>query len=69
MLYITGWLDARKQLHQDIKPYWSIKDDMSVIDCMIMKGRRIVVPKVLQQQALDQLQVNHIGIEKKIIST
>ena len=29
---ITGWLNAREQLHQDIKPYWSITDDMSVID-------------------------------------
>ena len=61
---ITGWADAREQLHEDIKPYWSIKDDISVIDGVIMKGRCIMIPKVLQQQALDQLHVNYVGIEK-----
>ena len=66
---ITGWPDDREQLHPDIKPYWSIKDDMSVIDGVIMKGRCIIIPKVLQQWVLDQLYVNHMGMEKnKIIS-
>ena len=41
-----------------------------VIDGVIMKGRCIIIPKVLQQQALNQLHVYHMGIEKKqIIST
>ena len=29
-----------------------------------MKGRCIVIPKVLKAQVLDQLHINHIGIEK-----
>ena len=62
---ITDWPDAREQLHQDIKLYWSIKDDLLVIDGVIMKGRCIIIPKVLQQQALDQLHVNHKGIGEK----
>ena len=61
---ITCWPDAREQLHQDTKPYQSIKDDMSVIDGVIMKGRCIIIPKVLQQEALDQLHVNYMGIEE-----
>ena len=35
---IASWPDAKEQLHQDIKPYWSIKDNMLVIDGVIMKG-------------------------------
>ena len=62
---ITGWLDTREQLDQDIRPYWSIKDDMAVIDGVNMKGRCIIIPKALKEQALDQLHVNHMGIEKK----
>ena len=42
----------------------SIKDDMLVKDCVMMKGRCIIIPKALQQQVLDQLHVNHMGIEK-----
>ena len=57
--------ESRDQLHQDIRPYWSFRDDMAVIDSVIMKGRHIIIPEVLQQQALDQLHMNHMGIEKK----
>ena len=49
---ITSWPDTREQLHQDIRPYWSVKDNMLVIDGVIMKGRHIIIPKALQQQAL-----------------
>ena len=37
---------------------------MAVIDGVIMKGRHIVVPEVLQQQALRLLHINHMNIEK-----
>ena len=29
-----------------------------------MKGRHIIIPEVLKPQALDQLHINHTGIEK-----
>ena len=66
---ITDWLDTRDQLYQDIRPYWLIKDDMSVIDGVTMKGRCITIPKALQQQALNQLHVNDMGIEKTNLLT
>ena len=58
-----GWPTTKDQLHLDIKPYWSYKDDLAVIDGIVMKGRYIIIPKV-QQQALDQLHINHMGIDK-----
>ena len=36
---ITGWPESKDQVHQDITAYWSFKDDMAVIDGIIMKGR------------------------------
>ena len=61
---ITGWPDTKDWLHQDIRSYWSFKDDLAVIDSVIMKGRCIIIPEALKQQAIDQLHVNHMGIEK-----
>ena len=61
---IAGWQESREQVHQDIRSYWSFRDNMVVIDGIIMKGRHIVIPEALKQQTLDQLQVNHIGIDK-----
>ena len=37
---------------------------MAVIDGIIIKGRHIIRSEVLKAQALDQLHINHRGIEK-----
>ena len=36
---------------------------MAVIDAVILKGRCVVIPERLQKQALEQLHINHMGIE------
>ena len=36
---------------------------MVVIDGIILKGRCVVIPDSLKTQALDQLHLNHVGIE------
>ena len=33
---MSGWPDTEDQLHQDIRPYWSFKDDLAVIDGVVM---------------------------------
>ena len=62
-IIITGWPNTKDQLHIDIKPYWSYKDNLAVIDGVVTKGRCVIVPESLKQQALDQLHVNHMGIK------
>ena len=64
MLYNYRLARCQGAITSYIKPYWCIKDDMSVMDGLIMKGRCIIIPKVLQQQAHDHLHVTHMGIEK-----
>ena len=61
---IAGWLSTRDELYSDIKPYWSYRDDLAVIDGVVMKGQCIIIPAVLKQQVLDQLHLNHMGIKK-----
>ena len=51
------------QLPWDIRTYWMFRDDMAVINRVVIKGQCIVIPKALQQ-ALKQLHINHMGIEK-----
>ena len=65
-IIITGWLSTKDQLHIDIRPYWSYRDNLAVIEGVVIKGRCIIVPWDLQQQVLDQLHLNHMGIKNKI---
>ena len=50
-LIISGQADTKDQLHQDIRPYWSLKDDLAVIDGVVMKGRHIIVPEMIKKIA------------------
>ena len=61
---IAGWPNTKDELHADIKPYWPYRDELVVIDGVILKGRHIVIPYSLRQQVLTQLHISHMGIEK-----
>ena len=47
-IIITGWPNTKDQLHIDIRSYLSYKDDLAVIDSIVMKGRHIVIPEKLK---------------------
>ena len=64
-IIITGWLSTKDELHSNKRPYWSYRDDLAVIDRVVIKGRWIIVPAELKQQVLDQLHLNHMGIKKQ----
>ena len=64
IIIVTGWLSTKDELHRNIRPYWSYKDDLAVIDRVVMKGRHIIIPAEIKQQVLDQLHLNHIGMEQ-----
>ena len=42
---------------------------MTVIDSVVMKGMHIITPWDLQQQVLEQLHINIMGIEKTKLLT
>ena len=63
-IIITGWPDSRDELHADLQPYWSYRDELSVIDSIILKDKCIIIPHSLKEQVLNQLHTNHMGIEK-----
>ena len=58
---------STQAIAQDYHLQWLkgyIMDDVAVVNGIIMKGRCVVIPKILKTQGLDQLHVNHMGIEK-----
>ena len=64
-IIIAGWPSTKDQLLLDIRPYQSYRDNLGVINSVVMKARCIIIPQELRQQVLDQLHLNHMDIEKK----
>ena len=63
-IIITGWLGTKDKVHSNLRPYRSYRDDLAVIDGVVMKGRCIIIPAQLKQQVLGKLHLNHMGIKK-----
>ena len=61
---IAGWPYTKDELHTEIRLYWLYRDELVVIDGVILKGRHIIISDSLKQQVLVQLHTNHMGIEK-----
>ena len=47
-----------------MKPSWIFSDEMTMIAAVAMKGKGTIIPEELQQQAIEQLHMNHTGIKK-----
>ena len=63
-IIITGWRDSRDEPHVDLQPYWSYRDELAVIDGIILRGKCIIMLNSLREWELNQLHTNHMGIEK-----
>ena len=60
---MNGWPKRREDVPDEIKPYWSYKE-MSVINGVMFKGERLIIPTSMRKDVLKLLHQSHMGIEK-----
>ena len=61
---INGWPTQKSDLTEEILRCWSFQEELSVINGTIYKGHRIVIPKLMRQEILENLHQSHMGISK-----
>jgi hypothetical protein len=59
-----GWPKSIKSVPDDLRPYWNVRDEISISDGLLFKLDKIIVPKSLQPAMLKLLHDSHMGIEK-----
>ena len=59
-----GWPEAIKELPVAIREFWSYRDQLSVVDGVILKGERVFIPEPHRQGVLNDLHTGHLGIGK-----
>ena len=66
-LIIQGWPKDIKQCLLTVTPYWNFRDELSLLDDVIVKGMKIVVPMTFRPELLSLLHDDsHLGIDKCI---
>ena len=59
-----GWPASIKSLDPDLRKYWSIHNDISIVDDLLMAGSRIIIPVSSRPQVLKEIHEGHQGISK-----
>ena len=60
----NGFPTNHNEVNPIVRPYCKIKDYLSVSDDLVLYGQRLIVPKKLRQEVLQQLHSSHQGIER-----
>lgn len=63
-LTIDGWPSQKKFVSEKLKPFWSWRTDIHIVDNLLMVGDRIIIPETMKQKMLEILHEGHLGVEK-----
>ena len=44
---VQGWPKSRNQINPELKPYYNFRDELTVVNNLILKGSKIVIPSTL----------------------
>ena len=61
---LKGWPNQRNLLPSLVKPYFLIADQLTIIDCLVFKAEKLVLPKSLRKEMLNKIHYSHLGMEK-----
>ena len=63
-LILNGWPEAHHLCPRDCRPYWNVRAELTVVEDVVYKGMRIVMPSTLRKDMLRKVHEGHMGIEK-----
>lgn len=61
---MNGFPNNKRSSPMEIKPYWNIRDHLSIDNGLVLFGCRIVIPKDARKKILQDLHSSHQGIER-----
>lgn len=61
---MKGWPDSRSETAFETRPYWDSRDQLSVLDGIVYKGLKIVIPPTMRDQMLKLVHKTHLGLGK-----
>ena len=51
---LKGWPEKRDECPQNLKSYWNYRDELSVLDSLILRGTRIIIPSECRDEVLEK---------------
>ena len=60
----VGWPEQRTEVPEHIALYFNFCDEIGIVDSVLLKVNRNIIPETLRKEVLRQLHIGHLGIEK-----
>lgn len=60
----SGWPHTKNLLRGEVKPFWAMRDELHVINGIVFRINRVVIPCSLRKEMLQRIHEGHLGIEK-----
>uniref|UniRef100_A0A6B0VHI3 RNA-directed DNA polymerase n=1 Tax=Ixodes ricinus TaxID=34613 RepID=A0A6B0VHI3_IXORI len=60
--YVTSSWPPQKSLSDELKPFFTVREELSVVDNLLLRGERLVVPRALTPQVIGTAHEAHPGI-------
>ena len=61
---IKGWLPMRSECLKSLQDYWNYRDELSILDGLVLKETCIVIPNQCREELLNQLHQGHFRIDR-----
>ena len=61
---MTGWPANIREIPQVLHPYWTFLEELTIEDCLVLKGTRIIIPTKKCEAILRQIHDSHLGLMK-----
>ncbi|XP_064617379.1 uncharacterized protein K02A2.6-like [Liolophura sinensis] len=58
-----GWPQTKRQVDADLKEFWHVRDELTVLNGILFKSDKIVIPASLHVDMLQRIHAGHFGME------
>ena len=65
---IKGWPHIRSECGKNLQDFWNYRDELSLLDGLVLKGSCIVIPESCRDEILNQLHEGHFGMDRTKLS-
>ena len=63
---LQGWPSTKDGVDELAREYWSFREELSVEDGLLFKADRVVVPRAMRAEVLDEIHGAHMGESKSL---
>ena len=67
-LILEGFPTAREELPDSLKRYWSMRDELYVIENVPFKDRKMLIPQNLRSMVVEGLHAAHQGVSNMLLN-